>query len=105
MLCVCVFTPVVCMNETICKMVFFVRANGYKKVSREKMRNRVEETEWGRQHEALRDRNWDIDGTHLWSVLGEHSYELIGAGLTALVQQAWTQELSSGRHLLGRKIR
>lgn len=53
-----------------------------------------------RPHENYAETN---AGTkrHLWPVLGKHSYELVGVGLAALVQEAGTHVLSPGRHLWG----
>ncbi len=92
--CVFLFTSVVCMNETICKMVYIhlvqaKRNEGERLWESRSWRDRARETETDKTKGE----------SHLWPVLSEHSYELVGVGLAALVQKAWTQMLSPGRHL------
>lgn len=60
----------------------------------ETTRDREEDT----TREAWREKYWDKE-SHLWPVLGKHSYELVGVGLATLVQQAGTQMLGPGHHL------
>lgn len=79
-------------GQKVCVCMYLVRTNGCDTVKQKERAESVKETETETKSES-----------HLWPVLGEHSYELVRVGLAALVQKAWTQMLSPGRHLWRRK--